>query len=136
MSYPTLNFALGETIDMLRDHYKIGVMEADIDSAVDAEKIAERGTKAIQMVIAERKRLAEAIKQVPGFTVYPSETNFLLIHHEAAPALNEAFERQGIGVRSFGAAPRLTNCLRISMGLREENDRWYAEMKAFVEERV
>ncbi len=37
------------TIDMLRDHYKIGVMEADIDSAVDAEKIAERGTKAIQL---------------------------------------------------------------------------------------
>ena len=37
------------TIDMLRDRYKIGVMEADIDSAVDAEKIAERGTKAIQL---------------------------------------------------------------------------------------
>lgn len=37
------------TIDMLKDRYKIGVMEADIDSAVDAEKIAERGTKAIQL---------------------------------------------------------------------------------------
>lgn len=90
----------------------------------------------IQMVIAERKRLAEAIKQVPGFTVYPSETNFLLIHHEAAPALNEAFERQGIGVRSFGAAPRLTNCLRISMGTREENDTWLGVLKAFAEERA
>lgn len=90
----------------------------------------------IQMVIAERKRLAEAVKQVPGFTVYPSETNFLLIHHEAAPALNEAFERQGIGVRSFGAAPRLTNCLRISMGTREENDTWLSVLKAFAEKRA
>ena len=90
----------------------------------------------IQMVIAERKRLAEAVKQVPGFTVYPSETNFLLIRHEAASALNEAFERQGIGVRSFGVAPRLTNCLRISMGTREENDTWLSILKAFAEERA
>ena len=90
----------------------------------------------IQMVIAERKRLAEAVKQVPGFTVYPSETNFLLIHHEAAPALNEAFERQGIGVRSFGAAPRLTNCLRISMGTREENAPGRSVLRALAEERA
>jgi histidinol-phosphate aminotransferase len=39
-------------------------------------------------------------------------------------------------VRSFGKAPRLENCLRISMGLREENDIWYNEMKAFVEGRA
>lgn len=90
----------------------------------------------IQMVIAERKRLSEAIRKIPGFTVYPSETNFLLLHHEAAPALNEALERSGIGVRSFGAAPRLTNCLRISMGTREENDTWLDVLKAFAEGRA
>ena len=88
------------------------------------------------MVIAERKRLSEAIRKIPGFTVYPSETNFLLLHHEAAPALNEALERSGIGVRSFGAAPRLTNCLRISMGTREENDTWLDVLKAFAEGRA
>lgn len=37
------------TIEMLRDEFKIGVMEADIDSAVDAETIAATGTKAIQL---------------------------------------------------------------------------------------
>ncbi len=37
------------TIEMLRDEFKIGVMEADIDSAVDAETIAAAGTKAIQL---------------------------------------------------------------------------------------
>ncbi len=37
------------TIEMLRDEFKIGVMEADIDSAVDAETIAKAGTKAIQL---------------------------------------------------------------------------------------
>ncbi|NCB74000.1 MAG: hydrogenase accessory protein HypB [Clostridia bacterium] len=37
------------TIEKLRDEFKIGVMEADIDSAVDAETIAATGIKAIQL---------------------------------------------------------------------------------------
>lgn len=37
------------TIDALREKVRIGVMEADIDSAVDAEKIAEAGIKSIQL---------------------------------------------------------------------------------------
>lgn len=37
------------TIEALRYQFRIGVMEADIDSAVDAETIAAIGTKAIQL---------------------------------------------------------------------------------------
>ncbi len=37
------------TIENLKDEFKIGVMEADIDSAVDAETIAATGTKAVQL---------------------------------------------------------------------------------------
>lgn len=37
------------TIELLRDKLRIGVMEADIDSAVDAEKIAAVGIPAIQL---------------------------------------------------------------------------------------
>lgn len=40
---------LVSTIGMLKNKMKIGVMEADIDSAVDAEKIAETGVKSIQL---------------------------------------------------------------------------------------
>ncbi len=37
------------TIEALKDDLKIGVMEADIDSDVDAEKIATTGVKSIQL---------------------------------------------------------------------------------------
>ncbi len=37
------------TIEALKDTYKIGVMEADIDSDVDAIKIANAGVKSIQL---------------------------------------------------------------------------------------
>lgn len=40
---------LMKTIDALRDKVKIGVMEADIDSDVDARTISESGAKVIQL---------------------------------------------------------------------------------------
>lgn len=40
---------LTELIRRLKNDYRIGVIEADIDSAVDAETVAETGVKTIQM---------------------------------------------------------------------------------------
>ncbi|MBQ9503986.1 MAG: hydrogenase nickel incorporation protein HypB [Lachnospiraceae bacterium] len=40
---------LKRTIEGLRDEYRIGVIEADVDSAVDAESVAESGAKVIQL---------------------------------------------------------------------------------------
>ena len=40
---------LKRTIEGLKDEFKIGVVEADVDSAVDAEKIAESGVEVIQL---------------------------------------------------------------------------------------
>lgn len=40
---------LARTIEVLKDEFKIGVMEADIDSDVDAKAIAATGVKAIQL---------------------------------------------------------------------------------------
>ncbi len=40
---------LKATISRLKDEMKIGVMEADIDSSVDAEAIADTGVKSIQL---------------------------------------------------------------------------------------
>ena len=40
---------LKQVISRLKDEYKIGVMEADIDATVDAETIAKTGVKSIQL---------------------------------------------------------------------------------------
>lgn len=90
----------------------------------------------IQMMIAERRRMSSLLAKLPGVTVYPSETNFILIHVPDAANLNKYLVSKGIGVRYFSKAPALKNCLRISMGLREENDSWYNAIKIFLEGRV
>lgn len=87
----------------------------------------------IQMYVAERKRMAEELAKISGITVYPSDTNFILIKYAKAKELNEYLENLKIGVRSFGDAPRLENCLRITVGTRAENDTWFKVLKGFVE---
>ena len=87
----------------------------------------------IQQMIAERNRMSELYASLPGFKVYPSQTNFILVKYEKAVPLNEELVNMSIGVRSFGSAPGLENCLRISMGTRQENDQVFDAIKSFVE---
>ena len=87
----------------------------------------------ISQAIAERKRMAAVLAAIDGLTVYPSETNFLLVKYAKATALNEYLTQKGIGIRSFGNAPRLADCLRISMGQRTENDEVLQAIKNFAE---
>ena len=37
------------TIEALKDEFRIGIIEADIDSTVDSEKVSEHGVKAVQL---------------------------------------------------------------------------------------
>ena len=87
----------------------------------------------IQQMIAERNRMSELYASLPGFKVYPSQTNFILVKYEKAVPLNEELVNMSIGVRSFGSALGLENCLRISMGTRQENDQVFDAIKSFAE---
>ena len=80
-------------------------------------------TPRIQMTIAERKRISQLLKMIPALEVFPSQTNFILIRHEQAEGLKNYLESVDIGIRYFSpTAQGLKNCLRLSMGTREEND--------------
>ncbi len=76
----------------------------------------------IDRIIRERRRLAARLAELPGLTVYPSETNFLLIKMEQAVQAAARLAAAGIGIRDFSRSPGLTDCLRISIGSPAEND--------------
>lgn len=89
----------------------------------------------IQMTIAERQRMFGRLQTLNGVEVFPSKTNFILIRLEQADELNAYLENLGIGVRFFSqTAPGLKNCLRISIGTREENDEVFTAIKNFLQE--
>lgn len=86
----------------------------------------------IKMFVEERRRIADELSKLKSVTVYPSETNFVLIKTDKATELSEYLEECGIGVRSFKSAPMLENCLRITAGTAEENDILLKEIKNFL----
>lgn len=86
------------------------------------------GKMVLEAESAHRRRVAVLLGRRPqwramlerhGFTVYPSEANFLLARVPPgtdAAALWRALEDEGIRVRDFTAYPLLDGCLRFSVG--------------------
>ncbi|SMC47607.1 histidinol-phosphate transaminase [Sporomusa malonica] len=71
---------------------------------------------------SERERMTAALSAVSGLTVYPSQTNFLLVKSDNAAALAARLSARGIGVRDFSTAPGLAGCIRIGVGTPAENN--------------
>ncbi|TMH57326.1 MAG: histidinol-phosphate transaminase [Betaproteobacteria bacterium] len=72
---------------------------------------------------AERARLEAALRRLPETTVFPSQTNFVLVRVADAKAMFDGLKAQRILVKNVhGWHPLLANCLRITVGTPEEND--------------
>ena len=78
----------------------------------------------IALIIAERERMASALKRVPSvLEVLPSQANFLCVHFEDAGQIYRNLINGGVVVRDVGRYPGLAGYLRLSIGTREENSR-------------
>ena len=64
--------------------------------------------------------------------VYPSQANFLLVRFADADAADAALRAAGIVVRDMRAMPQLGDALRITIGMRGENDAVLAALRKLV----
>lgn len=78
----------------------------------------------VATIVADRDRLAAALKEIPGVLPLPSATNFLLVRlplDDARPVVAGLAQR-GIFVRHFSKPDLgIRGCLRVTVGLPEEN---------------
>lgn len=106
-------------------------LEAARAAAERPDLVAER----VRTVVAERERLAGALREVPGVTVFPSDANFLLFRTSLpAPEVAARLLAHGVLVRDVSAWPALAGCLRVSVGQPEEDDRFVAALRRVLEE--
>ena len=78
----------------------------------------------IALTIAERERMAIALKRLPAvLDVLPSRANFLCVQFEDASRAYRTLLSGGVVVRDVSRQPALGGCLRLSIGTREENSR-------------
>jgi histidinol-phosphate aminotransferase len=67
----------------------------------------------------ERTSLGEALSELKGVTVFPSQANFFLLRVPDADRVFEGLKRQAVLVRNLH--PGLKNCLRVTVGTPDEN---------------
>jgi histidinol-phosphate aminotransferase len=93
----------------------------------------------VQSMRAERDRLYDGLRAIPGLHVFPSAANFVLFRVET-PGLTHTrlFERlldeHGILVRDVSKYPMLSGCLRVNAGTPEETGEFLEATRAIVTE--
>lgn len=109
-------------LEKTRDSYNLDYISQKLAEA--ALEDTAWAARTWQQVRAERELLAVRLRAL-GWTVFPSQTNFLLAGVPASPGAEATYrtlKREGILVRYFDE-PRLADKLRISIGTQEENAR-------------
>jgi len=107
---------------------------ATLAAIASLEDIATLQTN-LGKLIAERKRMSEAVSQLGFLQPYPSQSNFVLcrVLDRDARQLKLALEQQGVLVRYFDK-PGLRDCIRISVGKPEHTEALIVALKKVTSE--
>jgi histidinol-phosphate aminotransferase len=110
-----------DVLNKIKPPYNIG--QATQELVLEALGETDRVNAMIRDIVEMRKELAEKISRLSAvINVYPSEANFLLVKIKNARKIYETLLTEGIVVRDRSSAPGCTDCLRITVGTREQND--------------
>jgi histidinol-phosphate aminotransferase len=117
----------------IKQPYNINVaaQAAALGSLEDVDYLMEK----VACIVAERERIYARLQALPGLYAYPSQANFLLCRVTIGDArtLKENLMRRGILVRYFSKRG-LSDCIRFSIGMPEQNDVLLAALEELVGE--
>ena len=111
-----------EQIDKTRLPYNISVVNQVTGSFTlrHADVFAAQAAS----IREQRSELLKGLQALPGLSVYPSEANFILFRTPAGQAgvVFEGLKKAGVLIKKLdGSTPALQDCLRVTVGLSEEN---------------
>jgi histidinol-phosphate aminotransferase len=111
-----------DVLNRIKPPYNIG--QATQELVLKALEETTRVNEMIKEIVRMRNELAEKISRLSSvINVYPSEANFLLVKIKDARRIYETLINKGIVVRDRSTAPGCTDCLRITVGTKEQNDK-------------
>ena len=117
-----------DELTKVRQPYSVDAVSQAIARVVYENRAAfEPG---IDAIIEERGRLFDALQQLDGVQPFPSASNYILFRLDDAAVVWQKLYDAGVLVRDFSSSKYLENCLRVSIGTREENDRFLAALAA------
>ncbi|MEI6759850.1 MAG: histidinol-phosphate transaminase [Betaproteobacteria bacterium] len=120
--------ALIAQIDKVRPPYNVSVLNCEC-ALFALEHEAVFTAQALE-IRAQRAMLLEALAQLPGVRVFPSEANMILLRVPDARQTFEALKQRKILVKNVSALhPLLANCLRLTVGTPDENRQLLAALQ-------
>lgn len=123
-----------EEIDKVRLPYNVNVLtQVSATFALRHKAVLDAQTHGIRV---ERAHLFEALASIPVVHAYPSEANFILLRmpEGTADAVFAGLKERRILIKNLhGAHPMLANCLRLTVGLPEENAALMAALTELVQ---
>jgi histidinol-phosphate aminotransferase len=116
-------------IDKVRLPYNVSVLTQLVaEEALQHGALLDEQAAAIR---AERARLSGELARTPGATVYASDANFILFRIAGAARVFGALGEKGVLIKNLhGSHPALADCLRVTVGTPEENDRFMTALRA------
>jgi len=122
VGYALASPALAIEIDKVNLPFPVAVFSQI--AAIVALEESDRFMQAVAQVVAERERLIAALSGLDGARVFPSGANFVLVQLDRPTdeLVRHLREEHSLLVNNMAAYQELTNCLRITVGLPEEND--------------
>jgi histidinol-phosphate aminotransferase len=117
-----------EQLEKLRLPYNVGVLPQLVaGKLLGHHEVLLRQAEQIKQ---DRARMYRQLSEIAAVCVYPSEANFLLIRVTNATAVFEGLKRRGVLIKNLnGGHPMLNDCLRVTVGTAEENDRFMTALK-------
>lgn len=116
------------------DAYPLPVESVKAALHVLSPQIQHIAHENIKKLLHNRKKLEKAFKDCGEITyIYPSDANFLLIRMKNAGEFCAFARENGIILRDFSSKPETKDCLRISVGTPEQNDKLLEILKEFEE---
>ena len=124
----TASPAIVNELNKIRLPYNINSLSQVV--GVAALKHKATINRQISTLISERRKLYNALSQLPGVKAYPSETNFVLLRTASdASIIQKEMKKAGILIKDLNRPGPLRNCLRVTIGTPQENREFLKELK-------
>ena len=81
----------------------------------------------IKKTVKERQRIYRELSRINKIKVYPSEANFIFFKVKESKKICNALSKRGILIRDL--SPALKDSLRVTVGTKQENDKFLKELK-------
>ena len=116
-------------LDKLRLPYNINTLTQVSANFLLKEKAEIDKNAAV--IIEQRQLLLSELNKISGLLVYPSQANFILFKAPKAQALFDYLKSNKILIKNLSGAPKLTGCLRVTVGDSDQNQKFLQVVKKF-----